>query len=134
MAVGGDIIEVTVNHPVLGSRVFFPKANEGNTYDTGGIRTEDDADSVAGGGEMIWKKNRKAGFFEVVLANDQNTREDAAFIAQLAAEPAEGDWTFSIINGTVYGGKGIPVGDIQPNINDATFTLKVLGASFKRTN
>ena len=132
MAVGGDIIEVTVNHPTLGSKVFFPKANEGNTYDVGGIRTEDDADSVDGGGNPIWKKNRKMGFFEVVIANDQNNGQDAEFCASLAADPAAADWTFSIINGTVYGGSGKPVGDIQANINDATFTLKVLGAQFKK--
>jgi hypothetical protein len=132
MAVGGDITEVTVNHPTLGSKTFFPKANEGNTYDTGGVRTEDDADSVDGSGQIIWKMNRKAGFFEVVLSNDQNTRNDATFVAELAADPVEADWTFSIINGTVWGGKGKPVGDIQPNLNDATFTLKVLGASFKK--
>jgi len=132
MAIGGDITEVTVNHPTLGSKVFFPKANEGNTYDVGGIRTEDDADSVDGSGQAIWKKNRKMGFFEVVLSNDQNTRQDAEFVARLAADPVQADWTFSIINGTVYGGKGIPVGDIQPNLNDATFTLKVAGPAFKK--
>jgi hypothetical protein len=133
MAVGGDITEITVNHPTLGSRIFFAKANEGNTYDVGGIRTEDDADSIDGGGNPIWKKNRKMGFFEVVVANDQSQSvPDADFVATLAADPVQADWTFSIINGSVYGGSGKPVGDIQPNVNDATFTLKVLGATFKK--
>lgn len=132
MAIGGDIIEVTVNHPTLGNRVFFPKANESNTYDTGGIRTEDDADSIDGGGNPIYKMNRKNGMFEVVLANDMNTREDLEFCVQLAESTEAADWTFTVINGVVYGGSGKPVGDLKGNINDATFPLKVLGAKFKK--
>lgn len=132
MAVGGDITEVTYNHPTLGSGILFPKAAEDNTYDVGGIRTADDANMVDGAGNAIWQKNRVMGFFEVVVANDQNTRQDAETMALLAADPVEADWTFTHINGTVYGGKGKPVGDIQPNTNAATFTLKVAGPSFKK--
>jgi hypothetical protein len=43
MAVHGDILEVTYNHPTLGSGVFYPKANEGNKFDPGGFRNNDDA-------------------------------------------------------------------------------------------
>lgn len=132
MAVGGDITEVTWNHPTLGSGTLRPKAGEDNTYDVGGIRTADDANMIDGGGNAIWQKNRIMGFFEIVVANDQNTNEDAEKMAALAADPVEAEWTFSIINGTVYGGTGKPVGDIQPNINQATFTLKVAAPSFKK--
>tara|TARA_R110001606_G_scaffold380908_2_gene541723 strand:+ start:3293 stop:3697 length:405 start_codon:yes stop_codon:yes gene_type:complete len=131
-AIGGDIIEITVNHPTLGSKTFFPKANEGNTYDIGGIRSEDDADSVDGSGQLIIKKNRKGGFFEVVVSNDMNINKEAEFAGELAAAAAQGDWTFSVINGAIYGGTGVVVGDIQPNVNDATFTLKVMSARFKQ--
>jgi hypothetical protein len=125
MAQGGDVLELRVNHPTLGSRIFFPKAGEDNSYDLGGFRNEDDASAVTSSGEMINKKNRVRGSFEVVLANDQSVREDADFCVELAESTELADWSFSIVNGSVYGGKGVIVGDIQPNINAATFSLKV---------
>jgi hypothetical protein len=132
MAVGGDIEEVTFNHPTIGSGTLFAKSGEDNTYDPGGIRTADDANSIDGGGNPIWQKNRVMGFFEITCSNDQNVRGDVEKIALLAADPVPADWTFSIINGTVYGGKGKPVGDVNGNINKATFKLKVAGAQFKK--
>lgn len=127
MAVGGDIIEVTYNHPTLGTGTFYPKSGEDSTFDTGGFRSNDDANMIDGGGNMIDQMNQVRPFFEVTIANDQNTREDAVKIAALAASPVLADWTISVINGTVWGMKGKPVGDIQPNVNQATMTLKVSG-------
>lgn len=132
MAVGGDISEISYNHPTLGSGILRPKSGEDNTYDTGGIRTSDDANMVDGGGTPIWQKNRVMGFFEVVVSNDQNTQEELDKVVALAADPVPAEWTFSLLNGTVYGGVGKPVGDLQGNINQATFTLKVAGAAFKK--
>lgn len=132
MAVGGDIKEITYNHPTKGSGTIFPKSGEDNTYDQGGIRTADDANMVDGGGNAIWQKNRVMGFFEVVCANDQNTNEELNKMVELAADPVPAVWTFSIINGTVFQGTGMPVGDLQGNINQATFTLKVAAPSFKK--
>lgn len=131
-ATGGDISEVTWNHPTLGSGTLFPKSNEGNTYDVGGIRTGDDANMISGAGTPIYQMNRQRGFFEIVVENDQNVRGDAELMAELAADPVEADWTFSVLNGTTWGGKGKPVGDIAPDINASTFTLKVAGGGFKK--
>lgn len=132
MAVHGDIIEVTYNHPTLGNGVFFPKANEGNTYDPGGIRNADDANMIAGNSDLILQKNRVRGFFEVLIENDQNVRNDATKVAALAADPVPANWTFTLINGTVYAGTGVPVGDINPDINAGTFTLKVAAPVFNK--
>lgn len=127
MAVGGDIIEITFNHPTIGSGVIFPKSAEDSTFDPGGFRSNDDANMIDGGGNMIDQLNRVRWSLESTVAWDMNTREDLEKIAQLAASPVLADWTFSHINGTVYGGKGKPVGDVQGNGNAATFTLKVAG-------
>lgn len=132
MAVHGDITEITYNHPVIGQGVFFPKAAEGNTYDTGGIRNSDDASMIAGDGSLIVTKNRVRGFFEVVIENDMNTRNDADIVAQLAADSVPAQYTFSLINGTVWAGSGFPVGDIAPDVNAGTFTLKVASGGFKK--
>ena len=130
MAVHGDFSEVNVKHPTLGSFTFFPKAAEGNTYDPGGVRNSDDSNGVAGNGSLMVTKNRTVGFFEVVCENDMNIRKDADFAAKLAADPLEGDWTFSLLNGAVFVGKGIVVGEIQPDTNAGTFTLKINSAAF----
>jgi len=130
MANHGDITDVTFNHPDIGSGRFLPKAAEGNTMDPGGIRTADDAAAVTSNGTMLWKKNRVRGFFEVVIEDDQEEALDALKVAELAAHPKEAVWTFTMINNTVWQGTGKPVGDIQPNVDDGTFTLKVAAPAF----
>ena len=132
MAHHGDITEITFNHPTLGDGRFFAKANEGNTYDPGGIRTSDDQNAIASNGDPIFMSNRVRGYFEVMIENDQNIRDDADLIARLQASPDSATWTFSVINGTVFRGSGKPVGDVQPDINAGTMTLKVSGAGFTK--
>ncbi len=130
MAVHGDIQEVTFNHPTLGSGVFFPKAAEGNTFDPGGLRNSDDANSITGGGSLMIQKNRVRGFFEIMIENDMNVRNDAIVLKELSASPLPADWTVTHINGTVWAGSGVPVGDITPDMNAGTMTLKVVSKEF----
>tara|TARA_R110000803_G_scaffold69859_1_gene132441 strand:+ start:1177 stop:1581 length:405 start_codon:yes stop_codon:yes gene_type:complete len=125
MAQGGDVLELRVNHPTLGSRVFFPKSGEDNNLDLGGFRNEDDANMVTASGEAIVKKNFVKGSLEIVLANDQKARLDSQFCGDLAASTEQGDWSFSVIDGSVYGAKGDIVGDITSNLNAATFSIKI---------
>lgn len=127
MAFNGDILEITFNNPDVGQGVFFPKAGEGNTYDLGGFRNSDDANGIAGNGEIIVTKNQVRGFFEAVVANDMNGRRDAENMAKLAASTKLTSWTFTVINGSVFGVSGVPVGDIAPDVNAGTFTIKVAG-------
>lgn len=129
MAVGGDIIEITFNHPTVGSGVILPKASEDSTFDLGGFRSNDDVNMVAGNGEMIDQMNRVRWSLETVIAWDMNTRGDLEKLVELAESPVEAEWTITNINGTVYGGTGKPVGDMQGNGNAATFTLKISGGN-----
>ncbi len=128
MATGGDIIEITYNHPTLGSGTIFPKAGEDSTYETGGFRTNDDANSIDGGGNMINQMNRVRPFFEMVIANDMNTDSTLEKLVALAGSPVLADWTVSIVNGVTYGIKGKPVGDLSADINKSTFKLKIAGS------
>ena len=132
MAVHGDITEITYNHPTIGQGVWFPKANEGNTLDTGGVRTSDDQNMIAGDGSLIQQKNRVRAFFEVLCEDDQNIRMDADVAKRLAADPVPADYTVTLINGTVWAGTGVPVGDIQTDINAGTFGIKVAAPIFKK--
>ncbi len=127
MARGGDTIEITYNHPTLGTGAFFPKAGEAATVDLGGIRSADEAAGVDGAGNAIAQLSRVRWSYEVACANDMNGREDIVKAKQLAGSPEPATWTFANINGVIYTGTGWPVGDIQSDDFAATFTLKVSG-------
>lgn len=131
MAVGGDITEITYNHPTLGSGTFFPKSSESNSYDTGGFRSKDESNGIDGSGAVIDTMNRVRGFFEATVANDMNNNQDLEKAVALASSPVPATWVFTVINGKSYTGTGKPVGDLNADVDKATFKLKVAGASFK---
>lgn len=126
--VGGDILEISFNHPTIGQGFLFPKSAEDSTFDLGGNRSNDDANMVDGGGQMIDQMNVVRWSFEGTVAWDMNTREDLNKVVALSESPILADWTITSINGTVWGGKGKPVGDLQGNGNAATFALKIAGS------
>lgn len=127
MATGGDIIEITYNHPTLGDGTIFAKSNEDSTFDLGGFRSNDDAEMVDGAGVMIDQINRKRWKFSVVVSWDMNSANELEKIVDLAGSPVQADWTISSINGTVWGAQGKPVGDYEGNGNNPTFTLTISG-------
>ncbi|MFN8317163.1 MAG: hypothetical protein U0T32_12020 [Chitinophagales bacterium] len=134
MPTGGDITEITFNNPLVGSGTIFPKAGEDSAYDLGGFRASDDANMIDGGGNMIVQLNRVRWSFKVVVAWDMNDQETLEKVNQLIASTAPTEWTFTNVNGTVYGGTGVPVGDYEGNGNQSTFTLKVAGGKVLKKN
>lgn len=126
-SVGGDIVEITFNHPTIGSGSFFPKSGEDSEYNLGGFLNDDDNNGISGDGGMILKKNRSRWHFSIKCAWDMNNREDLNKAKLLADSNALADYTFSHSNGTVWAGAGIPVGDLMGNGNTATFDLKIAG-------
>lgn len=125
---GGDILELTYNHPTLGAGRFSPKANEDSTFDKGGFRRSDDASMIDGSGQPINQLNRVRWSAEMTVAIDNSENVDAADqLRALAASPVDADWTITHINGKIYAGKGAPVGDIQPNMNAGTLSIKIAG-------
>jgi len=127
MAVGGDILEITYNHPTLGTGTIFAKSQEDSTFDLGGYRSNDDAAMVDGGGNMIDQINQVRWKFSVAVSWDGNSANELDKIVALAGSPVTADWTISHINGVVWGGNGKPVGDYEGNGNASTFTLTLSG-------
>lgn len=124
--VGGDILEITYNHPVIGSGTIFCKANEDGTLDPGGFRSNDDQNSITGDGRLIDQLNRVRGSFETPpIAWDMTDQDELEKLSNMTESPILGDWTISSISGAVWGGRGKPVGDIQGNTNTAQITLKL---------
>lgn len=127
-AIGGDIVEITFNHPTVGSGNFLAKSNEDSTIDLGGFRGDDDSNGIDSQGNAIRKMNRVRPSFECTVSNDNNTRLDLEKMSALAESPIEADWTFAFFSGAIYGMKGNPVGDVNANGNNATIALKISGS------
>lgn len=127
MASGGVITEITWNHPTLGTGVIYPKGSEDSTYDLGGIRSNDDANMIDGGGNAIYSMNPVRPSFEVKVAWDWDA-DTLGSITSQGGSAAEGTWTFTNINGVIYKIVGKPVGDIQGNGNESTIQLKIQGS------
>ena len=116
--VAGDILEITYNHPVIGSGTLYCKANEDSQVDKGGYRSEDDDAMVTGDGQIIDKINRKRWSYEAPpIAWDMTEADELDKLCELAASPIPADWTITSISGAIWGGKGKPVGDLKGATN-----------------
>lgn len=124
---GGDIIEISYNHPTIGSGILQPKANEDNEYDIGGVRSNDDEQGISSQGEAIYSMTMKRWSAKCVVASDMNIRQEYEKVIAMAASIDEGVFSFQHINGTIYKGKGKPVGDLKLNVNQSTFQLQLSG-------
>lgn len=125
--VGGDMLEITCSHPEHGDFRFDPKANESFTLNKGGVRTNDDANSVTSNGTIIQQKNNTLWNAEGPIAVDMEG-EQSDYLNKVTASSELGTWVFTHISGAVYTGKGIPVGDLSEDTNTAQQTLKIAGS------
>ena len=125
--VGGDFTEVSCSHPEHGDMKFDPKANESWTLNEGGIRTNDDANSVTSNGKIIQQKNNTLWNAEGPIAVDLKG-EQSDYLNKVTESSELGTWVFSHISGSLFTGKGIPVGDLNTDTNTAQLTLKVAGS------
>lgn len=124
---GGDLIEITCNHPTLGSFQFATKSNESYTLDPGGNRSNDDANGVTGDGTFIDQVNRVRWSFEGPLMADFSSGNEMDNLPKLAESSELATWTFTHITGVVWRGRGKFVGDIQIDTNTAQLTAKLSG-------
>lgn len=125
--IGGDILEITCNHPNLGSFRFATKADESYTIDPGGYRSDDDDSMITGDGQMIDKINRVRWHIEGPVQCDFISENEVKNLPLLSESPALGTWTVTHISGVVWRGLGKPVGDLQADSNDANISLKIAG-------
>ena len=126
--IGGDILEIVCKHPTLGEFRFQAKANESFTLDPGGYRSNDDANSITGGGEMIDQINRVRWSLEGPVAVDPISGNELDNLPKLAESPDLGTWTITHISGTIWKGLGKIVGDLGSDSNNAQLPLKVAGS------
>jgi len=126
MILAGDLLELAVEHPELGSRVFEPKSGEDMNIMLGGFKSNDDDGNITAFGTRIDQKNRFPWSAEPTIgANDG----DIDFLQLLTESTLEGNWTFTFINGDVRVGKGKPVGDLVENRQAGTIPFKIAGSN-----
>lgn len=125
--IGGDTLEINWNHPTLGSGSFFVKSGEDTSMDVGGFRTDDDAQGVAGDGQMIKKINRVRWSYEAPVAWSKTTTDEINSLAAIAADPLDATFTIEHLDGSVFVGEGTVVGDIVGATQDSTIPMKLAG-------
>lgn len=126
--IGGDITEITCSHPDLGDYRFSPKSNESFKFDTGGLRNNDDKNSITADGVLIVQKNRVVWSLEGAIAVDLTTEYEKLAIDALMESPVLGTWTVTHVSGAIYKGDGIPVGDFEIDTNAASTGIKIHGS------
>lgn len=132
-AVGGDIQEITFNHPTIGTGTWFVKSGEDSTFDIGGVRKTDDSNMITGNGIKITQMNRVPWKVTATVVWDSAISNELDKANLIAGSPVECNWTFTLANGTVWAGTGSIVGDIEGNANEATFEATFSGGGdFKK--
>lgn len=128
-AVGSDVLEVTYNHPTIGSGSLQCKAGEASQIDQGGSRSTDDANFVTGDGSKIEQKTMARSVFELPpVAWDKVDKNELDILSQLAEASVGADWTVSFLDGTIYQmTNGHPVGDIKGDGYAGTIPLILHG-------
>lgn len=125
--VGGDITELSFNHPTIGSGVIFVKSDEDSELDTGGYRSSDEEKSIDTGGNMIDVMTLSRWSATFVAAGDLTTRKDLEKLVSLAESRVVAVWTITHISGAIYRASGKPVGDVKQALKNATIQLKIAG-------
>jgi hypothetical protein len=126
--IAGDVLEITVNHPTIGTKTWFPKSNSDSTLDPGGFRTNDDDNQVDGGGRMIKQMNRKRWSCELTISWDPRTSNEVDAVDAISGSPEDATFTITHVSGAIYGGKGTIVGDVKGNLNTGELPIKLGGS------
>ena len=126
MAVAGDVQEITFNHPTFGSGTFKPISGEDFTLNLGGKKTLDE-DTITSDGEKIDKITNSPWMAEGSIRWDSKTGLDLEKLYSLSGAVENTVFTFELMDGSIYGGTGRPVGDMQGSTKDGTISIKLTG-------
>lgn len=126
--IGGDVLEFTVSNPDLGDFRFQAKSGEAFNLDKGGFRTNDEANSVTGGGKAIYIMNNTRWSLDGNAAVDMLSGNEMDNLPALAASLKESIITFTHISGYISKGTGKPVGDLVADSDKASMKVKFAGS------
>lgn len=129
--IAGQLTQITFNHPTLGTGTFAPKSSDDSTINLGGIRSDSGVTDIAGDGQAIRKMNLHRWMVDTTIAFDSTAKSKSglALLSALAADPAEANWKFTHVSGSVYSGSGFPVDVVDGNLGAATIKIKFEGSN-----
>jgi hypothetical protein len=126
--IGGDILEITYNHPVIGIGCLKVKADEDATIVRGGFRTSDDEKMITAQGEFIVIQSRKPWkYTSGPVAWDVTEKDEQDKLNQLSESTVPATWTIQHVSGAIFKGTGHVVGDTEGKFKDATVSLVLMG-------
>ena len=124
---GGDLLEISFNHPTEGSGSFFVKSGEDSEVDLGGFRKEDDDQGIAGDGQMITKANQRRWSVSAPIAWSKSGTNELEVLTNIAESPLDASWTFRYQDGVSLVGDGTVVGDLTGATQGSTVPVKFAG-------
>lgn len=124
--VNGDVREITIEHPTRGNFVFRAKKDEEWTVKVGGRMTTDDDTGITGDGIPIWNIQNNLWSLEGNSVWDKVERDELTELQGLSGDTVDADITIAFLDGSIWGGKGRPVGDIS-GTNKGQISVKLCG-------
>lgn len=121
----GDIRELRVDHPELGSRVFEGKSGEDVIIMPGGYKGNDDDGNIGANLTRINQKNAYPWSAEVTILGKSG---DLDYLQSWTESTLEGTVTGTFMDGSVRVGSGNSVGDLAENKQAGTIGFKIAGS------
>lgn len=129
---GGDIHEVSISNPDVGTVFYSPMSGESNEINFGGIQSEDNK-AVTASGTLVNSFKRVPGMTEIVVASNESGNEEYQKTVLIAASTKESIMTIAMVTGVVYKASGVVQGELKLDVYKSTFTLPfVSGLGFKQ--
>jgi len=124
---GGDLKEIRLNNPDVGQVYLYSKAGESHTINLAGFVTEDDSKNIDSSGTLLNLKTIKSGSYEATIVNAENNPNRMELQKLQGLSNSFNDTTFSAtgINGVIYTGVGIVVGELSNDRSKATIAFKM---------
>ena len=126
--IAGDYISVVADHPSLNQFVYEQKSGGENKLTPGGLQSNSDDAGVTNAGNLIRVFNRKRGKISLEVAITAGCEK---YTVDTSRDKEQTIYTFTKADGTVDRMQGFPVGDMQFDHQNGTFTLNIEGKEIK---
>lgn len=120
----GDTLELTVQHPTVGSLALAVKAEEDVNVDKGGYSS---TTVMNGNGTGHQQKTAKPWRITGLMLESEPGDGVLEFVQAVQDAPEAAVFTWQHINGTIYKGSGNFEGDLQMNANTGYIPCEISG-------
>ena len=124
MATGGPLLDMTITHELVGSRLFTVAGDADVSTDLGGY-----SQAVESNGDLSARNilTPKPWMLENVSVVVDDTRGDLEYLQSVADSPINAVITVTYLSGVVRQGTGTITGDIKSSTQSATASISLSG-------